>query len=134
MRNIHSRRLGAHAVLLAIPALAGPALSYGSDTYNPATKQLAIPELQYGNATFWNAIITPGKILGVGGGAPMGYWDAYAYIFPTGFELIAPSVTVGATTGHLVSTRLVNILVLDDGRIAVGAVTTDALVAAAASA
>ena len=98
MRNIHSRRLGAHAVLLAIPALAGPALSYGSDTYNPATKQLAIPELQYGNATFWNAIITPGKILGVGGGAPMGYWDAYAYIFPTGFELIAPSVTVGATT------------------------------------
>ena len=28
----------------------------------------------------------------------MGYWDAYAYIFPTGFELIAPSVMVGATT------------------------------------
>ena len=46
----------------------------------------------------------------------------------------SPAVTVGSTTGHLVSTRLVNVLVLDDGRIAVGAVTPEALVAAVASA
>ena len=68
-------------------------------------------------------------------------WDSVAIISGVDIgrqlqQLFAssPSVTVGATTGHLVSTRLVNILVLDDGRIAVGAVTTDALVAAAASA
>ena len=46
----------------------------------------------------------------------------------------SPAVTVGTTTGHLVTTRLVNVLVLDDGRIAVGAVTPEALVAAVASA
>jgi len=46
----------------------------------------------------------------------------------------SPAVTVGSTTGHLVSTRLVNVLVLDDGRIAIGAVTPEALEAAVASA
>jgi hypothetical protein len=98
MRNIHSKRLLAPAILVAIPALAGPAVSYGSDTYNVATKQLTEPELQYGNATFWNVVLTPGKVLGVADGAPTGYWDAYAYILPAGFELEVPSVTVGATT------------------------------------
>jgi hypothetical protein len=98
MRNTHPKRLLAPAILLAIPCLAGPAVSYGSDTYNLATKQLTEPELQYVNATLWNVVLTPGKVLGVAGGAPTGYWDAYAYIFPTGFELLVPSVTVGATT------------------------------------
>lgn len=46
----------------------------------------------------------------------------------------SPVVTVGSTTGRLVSTRLVNVLVLDDGRVAIGAVTPDALVAAVAAA
>jgi hypothetical protein len=46
----------------------------------------------------------------------------------------SPTVTVGTHTAHLVSTALVNALVLDDGRIAVAAMTPDALAAAVAAA
>ena len=68
-------------------------------------------------------------------------WDSVAIVsgvnlgrqFQTLFSN-SPAVTVGGTTGHLVSTRLVNVLVLDDGRIAIGAVTPEALEAAVAGA
>lgn len=43
----------------------------------------------------------------------------------------APTVPVGTTSGRLITTSLVNALVLDDGRIIVGAVTPAALQAAA---
>ena len=46
----------------------------------------------------------------------------------------SPAVTVGSHSAHLVSTTLVNVLVLDDGRIAVGAITPEALEAAMAKA
>ena len=46
----------------------------------------------------------------------------------------SPAITVGAHSAHLVSTALVNVLVLDDGRSAVGAVTAEALEAAVATA
>ncbi|MCU1393803.1 MAG: hypothetical protein JWM34_2231 [Ilumatobacteraceae bacterium] len=39
----------------------------------------------------------------------------------------APQVTVGGASAHLVTTTLFNVLVFDDGRIAVGAVEPDAL-------
>lgn len=39
----------------------------------------------------------------------------------------APQVTVGGASAHLVTTALFNVLVFDDGRIAVGAVEPDAL-------
>jgi hypothetical protein len=42
----------------------------------------------------------------------------------------APAVKVGSGTGKLLTTTLVNVLFLDDGRIAVGAVTPAALEAA----
>ena len=45
----------------------------------------------------------------------------------------APSVTVGSHQAHLVTTSLVNVLVFDDGRIAIAAMTPDALKAAVAS-
>lgn len=51
----------------------------------------------------------------------------------TRFLTDSPVVTVGSTSGHLVSTRLVNVLVLDDGRMAIGAVTPEALTAAVAA-
>lgn len=44
----------------------------------------------------------------------------------------SPTVSVGGHTAHLVSTSLVNVLILDDGRIAVAAMTPDALTAAVA--
>jgi len=46
----------------------------------------------------------------------------------------SPSITVGSTTGHLMSTSLINVLILDDGRIVVGAVTPAVLESAAAAA
>jgi len=49
------------------------------------------------------------------------------------FLKAAPTVPVGAHTGRLITTSLVNALVLDDGRIVVGAVTPAALHAAAAA-
>jgi hypothetical protein len=98
MHMFHPRHFAVRAVLLAFACLAGAAVSYGSDTYDAATHQLAIPELQFGNATYWNMVITPGKVLAIAGGVPMGFWDAYAFVFPGGFELIAPSVVVGPTT------------------------------------
>ncbi len=66
-------------------------------------------------------------------------WDSVAIV--SGVQVPPPvqrfldsgtPVTVGSMTGHLVATPLVNALVLDDGRIAVGAVTADALEAAVA--
>jgi hypothetical protein len=98
MRKTQSKRLQAQSILLALPCLVGPAVAQASDTYNAVTSQLTIPELKYGNATFWNMVVTPGKVLGVAGGAPNGSWDAYALVLPAGFELIAPSVVDGSTT------------------------------------
>jgi hypothetical protein len=98
MYQSHPGRLQARTILLAFACFAGPTLSYGSDTYDAADHQLTIPELQFGNATYWNMVVTPGTVLGVAGGAPTGFWDAYAFIYPSGFELIAPSVVVGPTT------------------------------------
>ena len=46
----------------------------------------------------------------------------------------SPAITVGSHSAHLISTSLVNVLVLDDGRVAVAALTPDALVAAVAAA
>jgi hypothetical protein len=45
----------------------------------------------------------------------------------------AKRVPVGTETARLVTTRLFNVLVFDDGRIAVGAVTADALAATVAA-
>jgi outer membrane lipoprotein-sorting protein len=66
-------------------------------------------------------------------------WDTVAVVagvdLPNAVRRFVDSgtpVSVGSVTGHLVSTPLVNALVLDDGRIAVGAVTVDALEAAVA--
>ena len=45
----------------------------------------------------------------------------------------APVVQVGSHSAHLVSTSLINALVLDDGRLAIAAMTPDALAAAVAA-
>jgi outer membrane lipoprotein-sorting protein len=64
-------------------------------------------------------------------------WSTIAVIsgMPLGGELQsilqnAPAVSGPAGSGHLITTALLNVLVLDDGRVAVGAVTPDALQAA----
>ena len=64
-------------------------------------------------------------------------WDTVAIVTGTSLggqlgELMssAPAVKVGSGTGRLLTTTLVNVVFLDDGRIAVGAVTPAALEAA----
>ena len=44
----------------------------------------------------------------------------------------APPVTVGSAHGRLVTSRLLNAVVMDDGRVGIGAVTPDAVEAALA--
>jgi outer membrane lipoprotein-sorting protein len=44
----------------------------------------------------------------------------------------SPAIAVGSQSAHLVSTSLVNVLVLDDGRVAVAAMTPEAMAAAIA--
>jgi hypothetical protein len=66
-------------------------------------------------------------------------WESVAIISGLGvgpqFQTLfanSPTVAVGSHTARLVSTSLVNVLVLDDGRIAVAAMTPAAIAAAVA--
>jgi hypothetical protein len=95
-------------MLLAFACVAGSSASFGSDTYNAVTHQLTIPELQFGNVTFWDAVVTPGKLVGIAGGAPKGFWDAYIVLPGAGDELTAPSVVDGATTYTNVTAIITN--------------------------
>ena len=89
----------AQALLLALAFSAGPAVCNSSDIYNAVTHELSIPVLSYGNATFSNIVVTPGRVLSIAGGTPTGLEDAYFYSFAIyGYELYAASVLVGATT------------------------------------
>jgi hypothetical protein len=45
----------------------------------------------------------------------------------------APTVKVGSQNGRLVTTKLFSAILLDDGHLVIGALTPDALVAAAAT-
>ncbi len=67
-----------------------------ADTYNPATKQLSIPAVSVGGATFFNAVFTiTGLVRGPTGTAAMGGEDSYD---TSSGQLTIPSVTVGAIT------------------------------------
>jgi phospholipase C len=72
------------------------AAAYGSDTYSPANKQLSIPTVAIGYATYSNMVVSVGSIVsGPTGTAPNGSEDRYN---PANNELTVPEVTVGANT------------------------------------
>jgi hypothetical protein len=72
------------------------AAAYGADTYNSATRQLSIPALGVGNATFSSIVVTVGNVVnGQTGNTPIGSEDTYN---PSNNQLTVPSVMVGTST------------------------------------
>jgi hypothetical protein len=79
MYRSHPWRLQAQTILLAFACFAGPAVCYGSDTYDATSHQLTIPELQFGNVTYWNMVVTPDTVLGVAGGQLRRHLPLHSY-------------------------------------------------------
>jgi hypothetical protein len=81
---------------------------YGADSYNGT--YLTIPSVVIGSATYSDVVVTPGRVLNVGGGAPNGSVDTYN---PANSQLTIPSVVYGANTYH-------NVLITVGGLISIG--------------
>jgi hypothetical protein len=91
-----TRRDVAMPVLTTVLWLAGTAASHGADSYNPATRQLTIPTVTIGSATYSNVVVTIVNIVsGPTGTAPTGSQDVYV---PSSNQLTVPSATVGSNT------------------------------------
>jgi hypothetical protein len=110
MHTIHPTRRLVQTILLGFAFVCGSPASFGSDIYNSVNDELMIPELQFGNATYWQMVVKPGTVLGVAGGAPLGFWDAYVFLFPGGYELRAPSVVDGSMTYTNVSATIASMI------------------------
>jgi uncharacterized repeat protein (TIGR03803 family) len=74
------------------------AAAYGTDTYIPSNKQLTMPSVAIGSATYSNMVVTVGNIVtapsGITGNGPVDIYD------PQNNELTVQSVTLGAATYH----------------------------------
>jgi hypothetical protein len=107
MHHIRNGKFQLPVVLLAAPCLVVPGLALAVDTYNPVSDQLTIGALQYANATFTDMVVTPGKLIGVAGGAAMGTVDFYGVrTIGQPAELVAPTVVDGSTTYTNVSATI----------------------------
>jgi uncharacterized repeat protein (TIGR03803 family) len=88
--------------------------AYGTDTYNIASRQLSIPSVAIGAATYSNVLVTVGAIIsGPSGSTPKGSEDRYD---PGNNQLTVQSVTVGAATFH-------NVVVTVAGLLSIGSVS-----------
>jgi hypothetical protein len=94
------------AVLLLCCATA----AHAADTYNPATKQLSIPALGIGSASYSNVVVNVGSVLSDQQGAPNGSVDTYN---PKNKQLTIPAVNVGAKT-------YTNVLITVAGLVSIG--------------
>lgn len=87
--------------LVAAGSLVGAGEALAVDTYNSVTDQLTIAELQYGNATYTNMVVTPGMVISVAGGAALAPEDCYCTLTvgqPP--ELLARTVIVNGSTTY----------------------------------
>jgi 6-phosphogluconolactonase (cycloisomerase 2 family) len=74
------------------------AQALGFDTYNPANKQLSIPLLNIGSASYANVVVTVGGIIsGPAGATANGGTDSYD---PASQQLTVQSVALGSATYH----------------------------------
>ncbi len=91
----YARSLGQpmRSLLTALLLLAGIPAALGADTFSAG--ELSIPTVAIGGATYSNMVVTPGAILGVGGGTPSGGADSYN---PVNQQLTIPAVVDGNTT------------------------------------
>src|ERR1700690_647115 len=70
--------------------------AFGADSYNLSNKQLSIPSLAIGSATFSKVVVViSGVVSGPSGTSPNSGEDSYD---PANNQLTVPEVTVGAST------------------------------------
>jgi hypothetical protein len=94
--------------------MVGAVQAHGSDTYDPATKQVTIPSIIIGNATYSNMVVTVGKIVsGPTGSAPTSTGD---FFNPANNQLAIPVVTYGANTYY-------NVVIAVGRLVSIGGVT-----------
>ena len=81
-----------------------------ADTYNPVTKELTVPVVTIGAATFFNMVVTVGPVVrGPTGDVPNGSEDAYD---TASSQLTVPTVTVGNATYHNVVATVASVVSL----------------------
>ena len=89
-------RIGTNPVAAAVLGLAVTNPSFGADTYNPTTRQLTVPSISIGSATYTNVLISPISVSDVLaytlGGTPGSVGDTYD---PVTGRLSIATVTVG---------------------------------------
>ena len=109
-----SQRGRARSFLVSLLLLICSAGADATDTYNPANRQLAIPLVKIGAASFTNVVVTIGSIVSPPSGAsPLGDADTYN---PANNQITVSSVKVGSTTYY-------NAVAVVSGLIAIGGVS-----------
>ena len=107
------RRQGRSA-FIGCSLLFGADLARGTDSYDPASRQLTSPALQIGSASYSNVVMTVGHIVsGPAGSSPGASLDTYD---PATHQLTVPAVTVGPTTYF-------NVVATVDGLVSIGGVS-----------
>jgi outer membrane lipoprotein-sorting protein len=124
---------GAKVNELKIPAHHGASPSPGTKTPSPGTKTKPQFATTGSGWTTVAAVRLPGNILQPDSSSPAPSTGPNPLGQLKGLLNLIPTVTGPFGSGKLVQTRLVSVLILDDGRIVAGAVTPAALETAAAS-
>jgi hypothetical protein len=88
-----SLRCHARTLVTAVLLLVCASEAYAADMYNGT--ELSISSVTIGNATYSAMVVTPGRIVSVQGGPPIGSQDSYE---PATNLLTIPSVVYGANT------------------------------------
>jgi uncharacterized repeat protein (TIGR03803 family) len=114
MPYVSSRCLQARRWVIVLALLIGAPAVYGADTYNIATRQLTIPSIVIGYATYSDMVVTVGTIVsGPSGNTALGSVDTYN---PGNNQLTVQTVTVGAATFH-------NVVITVSGLLSIGTVS-----------
>ena len=93
-----SLRLVSQSMKTGLLMLACAGAAYATDSYNPSNKQLTMPSVAIGSATYSNMVVTVGGILfGPSGTTANGPVDVYN---PQNNQLTVQNVTLGAATYH----------------------------------
>jgi hypothetical protein len=84
-----------YSLFSAVLMLCCTAVVHAADSYDTVNRQLSIPALVIGSASYSNVVVTVNSVLGIQDGAPVGSVDTYN---PANQQLTIPAVTVGPTT------------------------------------
>lgn len=106
--TLSSWRQRARSLLPGLVFLVCAARAFAADIYNPTTRQLTLPSISIGNATYSNMVVTPASILCIQGGEPDAPQDTYNPVnsqmnLLTVIAGSASATNVQITVGSLVS-------------------------------